>query len=585
MPLLRLAFALLLAALVPPAATALLGGADLDLPGGFRVSWFEATPLWLGAAAALAAATLDDRGRRLARGLLAVAAVVLLVLAYVGWGGRIRTPWLRVTDLWRPALESVGAVALAVLAGARPSRRTLAGPVVALAAGALATLAFFAADRTSLERRVAVAREAASGRDVIFVLVDTLRADALGVYGAEPSPSPWIDAMARRGVVFEHALSQAAWTYPSVASFMTSRQPGSLQLHEELARDGDRIPALDASVPRLAAWLQGLGWRTAGYYKNPFLGPGSGIETGFDVWEHVGGKGTDLPSAGWIVDATLGWARAFAARRAAGDRHPYFLYLHFMEPHLDYRPPRAFWPPEALAYDGPMDGTSRRLHKALRKGAPLAAADLAFLRSLYRGEVAYLDTELRRLEEALRAEGLWTDETVFVLTADHGEQIGEHGEFEHGDVHAVNVHVPLVFDAPGLAPRSVPDLVRLLDVTPTLLALAGAPALPGAQGRSLVPLLHGEPLPPLPVLTEHGTRLRITTPALSLLRKDDRRLLYDWLADPREERDLAAERPADVAALEAALEALRPEPAEGPRASDRALDPETLEQLRALGYL
>jgi arylsulfatase A-like enzyme len=288
-----------------------------------------------------------------------------------------------------------------------------------------------------------------------------------------------------------------------------------------------------------------------------------------------------------VVDETFRWGRMLAAERARGDRNPYFLYLHFMEPHLDYRPPSAFWSEEARAYDGPLDGSSRRLHKKIRSKTPFTAEDLAFLHAVYRGEVAFLDSQLRRLEEGLRALGLWSDETIFVLTADHGEQIGEHGEFEHGDVHVENVHVPLVIGAPGAPPHAVDQVVRLLDLAPTLLELLDAPPLPGAQGRSLVPLLFGGSLPAVASLTEHGERRRLTTETLSLVVDHGVTHLYDWTADPDEERDLAAARPAETAALMQALEEERRRFAAGsvPEAPARALDPETLEQLRALGYL
>lgn len=588
---LQLVFALLVAALAPPSFLSLQGGGDLDLPGAIRVSWFEPGPFTLGLLAAVVATALTARGRRLPRLLLAISAGVLFVLAYVAWAGSLRTPWLRVTDAWLPALEACVLIAIAILTGARPLRPLRAAwfaPACAMLLGGLALLAFVAADHADLVRRVLAPREPRTGRDLIFVLVDTLRADALGVYGASPSPSPWLDAHASRAMFFERAVAQAPWTYASVTSFMTSRHPSSLKLHERPAAGDQHMPALDPAIPRLADVLRGRGYRTAGFYTNPFLGPGSGVDVGFDVYEFVGGPGRDGPTAGWVVDAALQWGRVLAKARAAGDRNPAFLYLHFMEPHLDYQPPRAFWTPEALAYRGPLDGSSRRLHKKMRSGVPFTQADLAFLRALYQGEVAYLDTELRRLEGGLRALGLWREDTVFVLTGDHGEQLGEHGEFEHGDVHAENVHVPLWIESGDLGPRSVADVVRLLDLTPTLLDLLGERSIEGAEGRSLMPLARGEHLPPLPAFTEYPERFRVTTDRLSLLLDHGSPALYDWPVDSREITNLVTMLPDEASALRAALDAHQQRPFAADaveRPPQRSLDPATRDALKALGYL
>ena len=585
----RVVLVLLVAALLPPAVVSLCGGSDLDLWTGFRVSWFDPIPFTLGLSTAVIAALLSARDRRLPRWLLAASAVALGVLVLVGWRGAIRTKWLSVTVLWQPAVEATALLALAVATGARPIqplRRAVLAPLGAAVVGVLVLLGAVAVDQADLVSRISAPRTSQPGRDVVFVLVDTLRAEELGVYGARPSPSPWLDAVATRSAFFQRAFSQASWTYPSVTSFMTSRQPTSLKLHDYLGRRGDSMPALDASVPRLVDDLRQKGWRTTGFYTNPFLGGGSGVEVGFDVYEFVGGPDRDVATGGWVVDAVMRWGRILSRARENGDRSPYFLYLHFMEPHLDYAPPKAFWPREALAYDGPLDGSARTLHKKMRAGTPFTDADLHYLRSLYRAEVAYLDSELRRLEAGLRTLGLWNDDTIFVFAADHGEQIGEHGEFEHGDVHAENVHVPFWIQAPGVEPRSIEDVVRLLDLTPTLLALLGQPPLPGAEGRSLVPLLRGGSLPALPAFTDHGERHRVTTAAFSLLVDHGKLALYDGTSDPRETTSLAGVRVDETNALHALLEEhLKPRPEDVEAAPTRVLDPTTREALRNLGYV
>jgi arylsulfatase A-like enzyme len=452
------------------------------------------------------------------------------------------------------------------------------------------TAGALAADARDLALRIAAPRAAsAPGTDVIFVLVDTLRADFLGCYGAAPSPSPAIDALAARSVFFERAFAQASWTFPSVAALMTSRHPSRLGLLEPPdPTRGNGLPVVPDGPPRLAELLRARGFHTAAFYKNPFLEPGSGFERGFEVYEHVGGDGADGHSGGQLVSEALRWARALADARARGDQAPFFLYLHFMEPHIDYQPPAEFVPEEARAYRGPQDGSARKLHRA-RRGSGFTPADVAYLRAMYRGDVAYLDTQIARLREELTRLGLWRDDTLFVFTADHGEQFGEHGDWEHGDMHVENVHVPLFLHGPRLAARRVPDVVRLVDVTPTLLALEGLPPLADAEGRSLSPLLRGDALPTLPAVSELGWRWRVTDDPFSLVIEGDQHELYDLRADPGEKQDLAASDPATVARLRAFLdahEAAGRSAAGGSGAAvGRPLDDRMREQLKALGYL
>lgn len=588
----RLFAALVLAALVPPALVAGRGGADLDLPFALRVSWYGPLAFILALAGAAAAALLDPGRGSARRALRALALVSFALVALVAWSGGVRAPGFRVTSPLRPALVGLGALALAALAG-RP--RVAAGAwrelVAGLSVGALAAGAALALDARELAARVATPRMPklvpSTPRDVIFVLVDTLRADALGAYGAAPSPSPVVDGLAAEGALFERAFAQASWTFPSVAALFSSRHPSRLGLLAPPdTQRGDALPVIPAGTPLLAERLREAGFHTASFYKNPFLTAGSGFERGVDVHEHVGGDDADGHSGGQLVGAALRWARALAAARAAGDRAPFFLYLHFMEPHVDYQPPAAFVPAEARAYRGLQDGSAKKLHRARRAGNAFSPEDTAFLKAMYRGEVAYLDGEIARLQRELTRLGLWGDDTLFVLTADHGEQFGEHGDWEHGDMHVENVHVPLVFRGAGLVPRRIAGVVRLLDVAPTLLALEGLPALAGGEGRSLVPLLEGATLPPAFAVSELAWRWRVTGDPFSLILERERAQLFDLRADPRERHDLAQERPDTVAELRGFLDAhLAAGAGAAPGApAARGLDDALRERLRALGY-
>lgn len=584
---------LALALLVTPAYVAATGGADLDLVRGLRVSFYEPLPYVLALASALAALLLASGPGR-ARGLLRGAALVAAAtVGVVAWSGGIRGPGFRITSPMRPALVGLGALTLALVV-ARPRLASAALRTIGagLGLGAIATGAALGLDARDLALRVMAPIAAGEARpatphDVVFVLVDTLRADALGAYGATPSPSPAIDALATESAQFARAYAQASWTFPSVAALMSSRHPSRLGLLAPPdTKRGDALPVIPDGAALLAERLRAAGFRTASFFKNPFLSLGSGVERGFDVHEHVGGDDADGHSAGQLVSAALRWARTLARARAAGDRAPFFLYLHFMEPHVDYQPPAEFVPEMARRYRGPQDGSAKRLHAARRAGNAFSAEDVAFLEAMYRGEVAYLDTQIARLRRELGALGLWRDDTLFVLTADHGEQFGEHGDFEHGDMHVENVHVPLLMHGAGVTPRRIGDIVRLVDVTPTLLALEGLPPMPGAEGRSLVPLLEGAALPPVPAVSELAWRWRVTGDPFALVIERERAELYDLGADPDERHDLAPLRPDKVSELRVFLDAHRAavkEHAPAPAAA-KPLDDALRERLRALGY-
>jgi len=581
-----------LAGLLPPAFVAATGGADLDLPRALRVSFYDTLPYALALAGTLAAALLAPGPGRARRAARTFAVLAFGVVALVAWSGGIHGPGFRVTNPLRPALVGLGALALAALAG-RPRAAAASWREIAagLGLGAAVTGAVLAADARELAARLAAPRasevQAATPRDVVFVLVDTLRADALGGYGAEPSPSPVIDALAEQSALFERAYAQASWTFPSVAALFSSRHPSRLGLLAPPdTKRGDSLPVIPSGAPLLAERLRAAGFRTASFYKNPFLTAGSGFERGFDVHEHVGGDDADGHSGGQLVGAALRWAETLADARAAGDRAPFFLYLHFMEPHLDYQPPDAFVPAEARAYRGPQDGSAKKLHKARRAGNAFSPEDTAFLEAMYRGEVAYLDSQIARLRDELSRLGLLGGNTLFVLTADHGEQFGEHGDWEHGDMHVENVHVPLLVYGAGIEPRRIGEIVRLVDVTPTLLALLGLPPMPDGEGRSLVPLLEGGSLPPLPAVSELGWRWRVSADPFALILERDRAELFDLASDPGEKLDLAQERPEVVAELRAFLDAHEAagKPVSGGAEAAKPLDDALRERLRALGY-
>jgi choline-sulfatase len=385
---------------------------------------------------------------------------------------------------------------------------------------------------------------AAERPSVVLVTVDTLRPDALGfVAGRNATPS--VDALARAGFAFPHAVSPAPLTLPAHASIMT----GVVPRRHGVRDNGQPLPA---ALPTLAERLRDHGYETAAFVSGFPLQRVFGLDRGFARYDDA------LPSGreGWTerkADETTKNALAFLS----GARRPFFLWVHYYDPHDPYEPPRAFW----------------------RGGA----------RGSYDGEVAFVDHYLGTLLAGARAR---TPNLLTVVTADHGEALGEHGEVTHGYyVYDSTMLVPLVFEWPGrLKAGSSPLAPRILDVAPTVLDLLGLPALPDTDGVSLRPALEGREWTPEPAYLE--TVLPWTYfgwAPLSAARDQRLKLieaprpeLYDLAADPGETR------PLDPAAHPEAARLRRLLGAASARSATRAtalVDPEVLERLRALGYV
>jgi len=412
----------------------------------------------------------------------------------------------------------------------------------------------------------------------VLVVVDTLRADHLSAYGYARPTSPALAAQAREGALFEHAFAPSPWTLPSFASLYTGLFPE--QHGAGRARDGS-FAALDRSVEALAERLAGHGFATAAVANNPFLSPAFGLARGFQSYQYVYGNVRHQPGAGQVIWAGLRWLDARDPER------PFLLVLHCFDPHLPYDAPRpargAFAPESAGALVRPFTGVGGAANAGWMPRDP---AERSFAIGSYDEELLFVDQQLPHLFAGLAERGL-ARETLVVLTADHGEELFDHGGFEHGHtLHQELLHVPLVLWGPGVVPQRIEAPVSLVDVAPTLLDALGLPPLARAAGVSLWPLVtRGEPLPARD-LHAGGT---LYGPARSAVVRWPWKLvaveggapaLYDLASDPGEARDLAAADPERVRALAALL----PAPAAGSGASAPSLDARTREQLRELGY-
>ncbi len=321
--------------------------------------------------------------------------------------------------------------------------------------------------------------------DVLLITVDTLRADYIHAYGFPLEITPAIDALAARGVLFENAIAAATLTAPAHASIMTSRY---VREHSIGARNGDtRLEGL----PTLAEHFAEAGYATAAFISNAVLRRRIGLDRGFETYDDA------LPSSEEnrghyferIAEATAGEALDWLARRP--DSRPVFLWLHLQDPHGPYTPPEE-WSDRVDRVPLAMKRSLEALEaNSGRAGIPLYQLlgdlrDPALYAARYAEEIQYADHWAGRVISAVERRG-GERGSVILLTADHGESLGENGWFfQHGQSTAPELaRVPLIVAAPGLEPARIRGPVSHVDVAPTLLALAGLPGLPGASGRAL----------------------------------------------------------------------------------------------------
>jgi arylsulfatase A-like enzyme len=325
--------------------------------------------------------------------------------------------------------------------------------------------------------------------NVILVLADTLRADHLGTYGYERPTSPWIDRFANEAVLFEQNRSQGTCTFPSANSILTARYP------QQFARQEPGHLGIPAEIPTAATLFKNLGHSTLAVSASPivrktpsYVNLEGGFAAGFDVFDE-----TCLDR-----DASCVMERTRALLSAA--QEPFFLYLHFMDPHAPYQAPASSAPRFASTeYAGPSfvrAGDPQPIAAVLRAGQrpQLALGDVAHLRDLYDEEVAYFDLAFGELVQYLRDTGRY-ERTLLVLLSDHGEEFMEHERVVHCErPFDTLIRTPLILRAPqGPHGRRVAVPVGNLDVLPTLLAYLDREwDRHGLDGMDLRPAIDGQ---------------------------------------------------------------------------------------------
>jgi len=423
---------------------------------------------------------------------------------------------------------------------------------------------------------------------VVLVTADALRADHLSVNGYPRHTSPNIDAFAGESWNFAQATSVIPKTGPSFATLFTGRHPREHGVRANFA-------ALPAEIPTLAERLRTLGYRTAAFVSNPVLRESMGFARGFEVYELSPQR-----------DGVRNVNRSFFRWGREPWDEPTFAWLHYIDPHGPYAPPREF---EAIFIDDqwarsdervvldatpPARGTPNKLLGAVPLYQQREGEDrLSVYVARYDAEIRFVDAAFGEVLAFLRERDLY-DDSLVIFTSDHGESLGEHDlYFEHGwFAYEPSLSVPLMIKLPKQrAGGVVPDLASHLDLLPSLLALLDAPVDAGAPGTDLFEPPGGRP----PLVIENSDRypekyLGARTLRWKYLRRvsDGSEELYDLREDPGEIRSLERSEPERLAGMrESFEEALRTlsRSAVAPATPAPSDDAETLNRLEALGYV
>jgi arylsulfatase A-like enzyme len=391
----------------------------------------------------------------------------------------------------------------------------------------------------------------------VLITLDTTRADYVGRVEDGQSLTPNLDALARRGARFVDAVTPAPLTLPAHCSLMTGLDP----LAHGVRDNG--VGRLAPDVPTLAAVLAKRGYKTAAFVASRVLDRRFGLDRGFQTYddrmvaENVGEQGYPERDARAVTDAALGWAAALSKPA----RTPYFLWIHYYDPHAPYSPPGTDW-----------------------SGQPAARR--------YAAEIAYVDSQIGRLLRGLPESA---GGRLVAAVGDHGEMLDEHGEKEHGILlYRGSLAVPLILSGPRVPPGTeIRELVGIRALPATLLTVlgfredavpfGGALPLAAVPARKDPPAVISETL--LPATAYGWSPLRAVTVSGWRYIEAPRPELYDRSHDPNESSNLAAERPDVAARLRGFLDAQPARAADSSAAPAPPADPELAASLRGLGYL
>lgn len=398
--------------------------------------------------------------------------------------------------------------------------------------------------------------------NIVLIALDTQRADHLGCYGYPRDTSPAVDEFARSGVLFERCYAPNIPTHPSFTTLFSGKEA----ITHDIVNIGGRVPIKDG-IRLLPEILAENGYATAAVDNM-----GRHFSRGFEQYHTYQWDRSD-PTVLRKAETVTNLALPVLEELKQGDR-PFFLFLHYWDPHTPYLPPPGY---DFLYYDrdrDPYDPDNHSMDEAwswepfkwyFHDWMP-GVTDADYVVNLYDGEIRYMDDHLARVFAALEPV---RDDTIVVITADHGEVLNEQlGYFDHHGLYEGNIHIPLIISWPGTLPagRRVPGLVQNLDVAQTLLDLVGIPQSEGMEGLSLLPAIYG-------VRDGNYTEIYLSEATWQVKRgirtdrwKFIRALepdphgrpmleLFDLAADPQEQRNVADVYPEVVKELQGHLDA------------------------------
>jgi len=427
---------------------------------------------------------------------------------------------------------------------------------------------------------------------VIVILVDTLRTDVLGCYGATYGATQHMDDLAREGFRFDQAIATSGWTLPSVASLFTGTWP---TIHGGLGKHMMLSPIRD-ELPTAAEVLQEAGYETSAFTNAAFLNPALHLDRGFDRYNHMDARNDETRRADETVDLVL---ELMTERKDQTN----FVFVHLFDPHLDYDPPADY----RTRFTGgrsrpapPLGFTALEAAESMEGGRPRDTI-IDYIKGVYLGEVNFVDDQIGRLVDGLKQLGIY-DRTTLVVTSDHGEEFWDHGEFEHGhSLYDELVRVPLIIKLPSdllLTGRTIDHQVRNLDIMPTVFELGDVDQPASFRGVSLLPMLRGEPSEELPAFSEatlYGRDMlswrRSGYKLIYEMDSEDENPieLYDIATDPEERHDLVASQPEQAYRMHAELQRFVEELIAATKDMSElepiSVAPDHLEELKSLGYI
>ncbi|MBM4311485.1 MAG: hypothetical protein FJ119_11150 [Deltaproteobacteria bacterium] len=418
------------------------------------------------------------------------------------------------------------------------------------------------------------------GPNIIFIVVDTLRADHVGSYGYDRNTTPNIDLLSEDSVVFKNAIATAPWTSASICSLITAQYPAKLRM-------ADWAATIDEQSLLLSEILREHNYRTHGVISHIFIAGRYGFGQGFDGYDEDNARGGGHISSPSVTQKAIDYVRG------AGDK-PFLLFLHYFDPHYSYIQH------EKHVFSAPFDGpqySGMDWNNLIYRAPYMSVRDVEYIRALYDSEIAFTDEHIGRFLEELKRLGLYED-ALIVLTADHGEEFLERGDYYIGHMRKVfqeMIHVPLIVKLPGRAlKKTVERFVSLVDLMPSILSAAGVP-MPAEYEHSgrVIDFADPDSGPDRMIFSETRWTLNfqsvihkgwkfIQLPEMGI------RMLFNLNDDPGEKQNLVDVHEDKGNELELALQAWNrdmSDSASGENHRETEFSEDDRAKLRALGYL